>query len=705
MIKIKRRIKFSTVILILLFSLISQSCSKTAETTPRLVKIMVSVPDGAAVESENPIYINSGGTAQFMLKINEGFKLENIETVDSAVNALTGNDSYDSSRAYYENGVLRLENALYPSTIRLDVRPLITYRFFVENNIKMGTAVSSVEQGRVVEDTPITVSAEPSDDCIFIGWSKGAPMAERGQLLSYSPEYNFNLTSDIFIYPNYLSKNSRYIKYNANGGILTGSDQNSQDNQDNINIDTLYYEIHTEHYPCPNAFGDTGVFYREGYALLEYNTEPDGSGIAIGLGANVNIIPDAENEENILELFAQWVKYTDASLFTYTESDEKITITGYNGNEEMLVIPEEIDGKPVVAIAKGAISDKNCKILFLTRNIVTVSLKSVTDCPDLETLYISDSITKMQNESISNCPKLANFYVNAVIPPRYFENPGWGSSIKYKRLITATGRRLIVISGSSSAFGLQSPMLTELLDNEYSVVNYGTHAGACSLFFLEFTSNQIRDGDVVVMAPEPVWESQQGANGLDALTFQLIEGAYDAFRHVDIRHYTNVFAAFAEYNSTRRKMSEGSYDDYIDDVNIYGDILTNQANHPEDYTAGGQWVSFGNIMSSEDAARLNRVNDTILSRGGHFYLACSPVNRNALVDGGDTEKKQTAYINNIIRRVDFPVISIPGNYIFPGNYFADTDHHLNSVHSADRTIQLAKDLKAQFELEAQQKQE
>ncbi|MCL2815205.1 MAG: hypothetical protein FWD23_11455 [Oscillospiraceae bacterium] len=674
--------------------LVLPACSKPAQTEAHFVKIMVNVPLGAVLESENPVYVDAGKTAEFILKIEEGFRLENIETIDSKVNALTGGGK--DSGASYENGVLRLENARYPSTISLDVRPLAKYRFFIENNIKMGTVSCGTEQGRIAGGTFITAIAEAAEDCVFIGWSKTAPLAKGGQFLSYSPEYSFNLVSDIFLYPNYLSKNARYIKYDANGGTVAVS---GKDNQNQLSIDTLYYEINTKHYPCPNALADTGIFSREGYALLEYNTKPDGSGAAIGLGSNVGMIPKAESGENVLELFAQWAKYTDASLFEYTQAAEKITITGYHGNEEMLVIPEEIGGKPVAAIENGAISG-GVKTLFLTRNIASVASKAVTDCPDLETLYISDSITKMQNESISKCPSLKNFYINAVMPPRYFANPGWGSSIKYKRLITAPGRRLVVISGSSSAFGLNSPLLTELLNGEYSVVNYGTHAGSCALLFLEFTAGQIREGDIVVMAPEPVWDSQQGANRLDALTFQLLEGAYDAFRHVDIRNYANVFPAFADYNSTRRQMGAGSYDDYITDVNIYGDILTNQADHPADYTAGGQWVSFADILNSGGAARLNRVNDAILSKGGHLYWSCSPVNRNALVEGGDTEKRQADYIGNIKKLIDFPVISVPGDYIFPGNYFSDTDHHLNDIHSADRTIQLAKDLKAQFEAEA-----
>ena len=663
----KPHLKF---ILFVFALLLFSGCSKEAARPP-LVKIMVAVPEGAIVEGENPVYIEPGGTARFALSISAGFGLVDIETAG----------------AFYENGEIRLEGALYPSTIRLDVRPVGTKRFFIENNIKMGTATSDTEQGRLPLGTHITVCAEAAEGSIFIGWSKGELLAKGGQFLSHSPEYSFTLDSDTFLYPNYLSQSGRYIKYNANGGSLAGS---------GADLDSMYSEINTKHYPCPNALGDTGLFSREGYALLGYNTAPDGSGMAVGLGGHVDV--DTLGEGTI-ELFLQWVKYSDFSLFTYTKSGDKMTITGYLGDEETIVIPEQIDGFPVSALSRGAIQSKSCKTLFLTRNITSVLPGAIADCANLTTLYISDSVTDMANESISGCPELSGFYINAVIAPRYFTSPGWGSSIKYKRLITAPGKRLIVISGSSSAFGLNSPVLEELLGGEYSVVNYGTHAGSCALFFLEFTADQLREGDVVVMAPEPVWDSQLGANWLDSLTFQLLEGAYDAFRHVDIRNFANVFAAFAEYNAIRSNMSKVSYNDYISDVNIYGDILTNQADHPADYVAGGQWVSFNDIMTEAHAARLNRVNETVLSKGGRLYLSCSPVNRNALVEGADTKQKQAAYMANIARLVDFPVISFPGDYIFPGNFFSDTDHHLNAVHSADRSLQLAKDLKAQFEAE------
>jgi len=686
----KRCTKFAVLVCaFILITLAHIGCSDADKSASDFVKIMVNVPDGAAViGTENPVYVGAGETASFALTINEGFKLEGIETIDSAVSALTGGDV--SSGAVLENGVLSVENALYPSTVRLNIRPLELYRYYIENNVKMGTVTSDIKQGVVAEDTEITVTASVSNDYIFVGWSNGALMGNGGRFLSYSSEYGFALSSDMLLFPNYLSKNGRYIKYNSNGGHLSSA---SSDDKDGV----FYHEVDTSHYPCPNAFADTGIFVRDGYALLEYNTEPDGDGMAVGLGGNVGIIPG----EGVLELFAQWVKFTPEEQFTYTTSNEKITITDYSGNDEIIVIPEKINGVRVTEIAENAIRGKSAETIFLTKNITSVAKDAITDCANLTTLYISDSVTKMSNSGVSNCPELANLYVNAVIEPRYFRNAGWGSSIKYKRLITAEGSRIIVISGSSTAFGLNSPLLESEMNNEYSVVNYGTHAESCAMFFYEFTTNQIREGDIVVLAPEPFY-AQQASNEMSALLWQLMEGAYDAFRLVDIRNYTNVFASFAEYNSTRRRMDGGSYDDFIPDVNVQGDILTNQARRAESWVASPNSILFANFMTREHSVKLNALNDKVIAAGGRVYLTFSPTNANALTKSAKTEKEQSEYQENIKRLVDFPVISRLDDYIFPGSYFSDTDHHLSDVHAKDRTYQLAADLKAQFEAEADQ---
>jgi len=658
-----------------------QGCSGAAETQIPLVKIIVATPEGVIIKSENPLYINSGDSAEFMLQISDGFKLVSIDTVESAVSSLSG--ATNVSGIIYENGLLRLDSAFYPATIRLNVRPFEYYNYIIENDASRGTISSAAQTGSIREDTPVTISAEASGDYIFIGWSSGALLADGGILLSYSPEYSFTLVSDMTIFPNYISIHNQYIKYNANGGVIAGS-----------NAEIFYYEVRTHHYPCPNVFGDTGIFEREGYALLEYNTKPDGSGTAINLGGNVVM-----GGENIVELFAQWVKYTDASMFVYSESDGLININYYHGDDEFVVIPEEISGKPVVSIGESALAGKSFKKLFLTKNLTTVSPAAIVDCMNLETLYLSDSITAISNASISNCPNLANLRINAVQPPRYAQALAWGSPIKYKRLITAPGKRLILISGSSSAFGLYSPLLSELLSDEYEIVNFGTHAVAPALFFLEFTANQIREHELIILAPEP-FTQQQGSNIFEPILWQLIEGYYDSFRYVDIRNYENVYTSFAEYNTARRNLAPLDYDDYIPDVNIYGDMIAHRPDKPKDFAANWNSIAFNiSYINIENAARLNRINDMISTRGARMYWSFAPANQNALNAQSRTESVYDAYNDNIRNLLNFPVISKIQDYIMAGNLFYDTEHHPSTDGALMRTRKLAEDILTQFALE------
>ena len=659
----------------ILACLILQGCSGAPETSDLLVKIIVAAPEGVTIGSDNPVYINSGGSAEFKLEISEGFKLVSIDTNESG------------SGISYENGLLQIDRVLYPFTVRLNVRPFEYYNYDIYRATGIGGIINSdVQSGNIREDTHITIYAEDSGDYIFIGWSKDALLSNGGALLSYSPEYSFTLVSDMTVFPNYISINNKYIKYNANGGVIAGSDAG-----------IFYYEVQTHHYPCPNAFGDTGIFEREGYALLEYNTQADGSGTAVNLGGNVIM-----GDENIVELFAQWAEYTDASMFVYGESNGNITINYYQGDDEFVVIPEEINGKPVVSIGENAFVGNSFKTLFLTKNITAVSQRAIANCLNLETLYFSDGIITVSDASIVNCPNFANLRVNAVQPPKYSQALAWGSSIKYKRLITAPGKRLILISGSSSAFGLDSPLLSELLGNEYEIVNFGTHAGAPALYFLEFTANQIRENDLVIHAPEP-FSQQQGANIFGAILWQLIEGYYDSLRHIDIRNYENVYTSFAEYNMARRNLARLTYDDYTPDVNIYGDLITHRPDRPEDYGEDFNSISFDTAyINRERAVRLNRINDMIISRGARMYWSFAPANRNAQTVNSRTEAAHRQYNDSIIDLVDFPVISKIQDYIMAGNLFYDTEHHPSTDGALIRTRKLADDILAQFKLEEQE---
>ncbi len=76
-----------------------------------------------------------------------------------------------------------------------------------------------------------------------------------------------------------------------------------------------------------------------------------------------------------------------ASDFTYTVADGGVTVTGYKGGEVVVVIPDTIDGAPVVAIAEGAFADKgNLQALSIPETVEIIGIGALSGCKSLSTL-------------------------------------------------------------------------------------------------------------------------------------------------------------------------------------------------------------------------------------------------------------------------------------------------------------------------------
>ena len=77
---------------------------------------------------------------------------------------------------------------------------------------------------------------------------------------------------------------------------------------------------------------------------------------------------------------------TPIDSFTYEINGESVTITGYTGNEASVVIPNEIEGKPVTAIGKAAFSHNNT----------------------LTSVAIPDSVTSIGEFAFYDCGRLSS---------------------------------------------------------------------------------------------------------------------------------------------------------------------------------------------------------------------------------------------------------------------------------------------------------
>ena len=89
------------------------------------------------------------------------------------------------------------------------------------------------------------------------------------------------------------------------------------------------------------------------------------------------------------------------------ESDNTVTITGYDGAEPELVIPEEIEGKPVRKILPQAFV--GCSVLSavsLNDGLLTIGYGAFRECENLQSVVIPDTVTTIEYDAFNACASL-----------------------------------------------------------------------------------------------------------------------------------------------------------------------------------------------------------------------------------------------------------------------------------------------------------
>lgn len=99
---------------------------------------------------------------------------------------------------------------------------------------------------------------------------------------------------------------------------------------------------------------------------------------------------------------------TDCKYFNYSmDRKGNVTISGFNGDMEAIVIPGMIEGHPVTTIGKGAFEGcKNLVEVSMSDYISTVQGDSFRDCISLKKIHLSNGVTKIITTTFKGCISL-----------------------------------------------------------------------------------------------------------------------------------------------------------------------------------------------------------------------------------------------------------------------------------------------------------
>ena len=265
-----------------------------------------------------------------------------------------------------------------------------------------------------------------------------------------------------------------------------------------------------------------------------------------------------------------------------------------------------------------------------------------------------------------------------------------------EKLKTTDTPKIVIVGGSSVAFGVDSELMERLLEQcgyEYEVCNFGLYAAVGTSAMLELSKHYVGEGDIVILAIEPTSETFSTYFGATAF-WKCAESAPELLLDLSKSQQSAMVGNYLGYLQERIEICRTGILPEADGVYAKSSFDEN-CNMIFDRSGNALALGYdsGNLIDLAavefEAAFLEQIAE-YCQTDAQVYLSFAPMNRGALVDGSEEA------VYDFFRRCQeaFPcrIISDPNDYILDSGWFYDTNFHLNSAGAELRTVQLAEDL-------------
>lgn len=116
------------------------------------------------------------------------------------------------------------------------------------------------------------------------------------------------------------------------------------------------------------------------------------------------------------------------ATFTYTVSEDEITITGYSGSDTKLSIPASIDGFDVVAIGRDAFRESALTEVIIPNTVKKIDWFAFYASSNLTSVAIPASVTKIEYGVFDGCDRLTVYCEKDSYADKYARSYGMSVS-------------------------------------------------------------------------------------------------------------------------------------------------------------------------------------------------------------------------------------------------------------------------------------
>ena len=452
-------------------------------------------------------------------------------------------------------------------------------------------------------------------------------------------------------------------------------------------------------HPRPNT-ANAHTFTRPGYTLTGWNTLPDGSGQAVGLGSRLTVPPEG------VRLYAQWAPWAPESDFSFRLEGGGAVITGFQGHQDPLVIPGALGGEPVRGIAAGAFAGCDARRVALPLELEWIEDGAFQDA-ELEELTLFDSLKRFSDAAFPNCASLRTLRINAAEDPfgyRFRRESLFADKIDL--LITAAGQKKLVFYGGCNVWYNLIGQEAAHRFPEYRVVNLGLNGTVNSLVQMRIITAFLEEGDLFFHAPE-ISSTRQllletGMRAGDDMLWAGIEYNYDLFALADLRELPGALDSLCGY--WNQKKPGGAYAETYRDAsgNVYLDetgslplIRTHGMTRLDDNVYLNPALLEGGLSALGERYR------AIADRGARVYVSWACVDLDAVPEAqqGNVGLMDRLF-HAAVEGMDGPaLISSIGDYLYHDSDFYDTHYHLLTPQAYQNTERWLHDLEARMRLD------
>lgn len=100
------------------------------------------------------------------------------------------------------------------------------------------------------------------------------------------------------------------------------------------------------------------------------------------------------------------VKYVTDNSFEYTQTENGIVLTKYTGDNENIIIPNEIDGKKVVSLSGAFYGNNIIENVIVADGIEIIDYMAFWHCINLVSIEIPDSVKTIGHAAFNSCISL-----------------------------------------------------------------------------------------------------------------------------------------------------------------------------------------------------------------------------------------------------------------------------------------------------------